>query len=81
MKIEIAAVTTVIRDGRVETAVLPTVSDDLNDAIDALLEYWDHGTAVHASSIVVADFRNALANARKADYIGGIKLEAIKHES
>ncbi len=38
---------------------------DLNDAINNLLEYWDHGTAVHASSIVVVDFRNALANARK----------------
>lgn len=38
---------------------------ELQDAINNLLEYWDHGTPVHASSIVVADFRAALANARK----------------
>ncbi len=55
----------VVRRSASGVEVQDAATRELADAINNLLEYWDHGTAVHASSIVVADFRNALENARK----------------
>jgi len=44
----------------------PTAAAKLYDVAVALLEYWDHGTPVHPSALIVRDVRAAVHRARRS---------------
>ncbi len=41
-----------------------TETDALEEALDAVLEFWNNGTAVHADSLVAEELTKAVANSR-----------------